>query len=100
MHVSIRRCQVTHCSPCYLVDCSSQVSPEVIKKCFRKAGILNQSLEVVSREVPTEDPFLDLDDQGQVVTDEEVQHLINQLQVENPCSADELASIDDDLAVC
>jgi hypothetical protein len=84
----------------WIAQAWSQVSPEVIKKCFRKAGILNQSLDVVSREVPTEDPFLDLDDQGQVVTDEEVQHLINQLQVENPCSADELASIDDDLAVC
>ena len=59
-----------------------------MKKFFRKAGILNQSFQVVSREVPTEDPFLDLDDQDQVVTDEEAQDLIDRLQLDTPCSAD------------
>ena len=75
-------------------------SVQTIKKCFRKAGILNQSFQVVNREVPTEDPLLDLDvDEGQLVRDDEMQDLINQLQVENPCSADELALIEN-LAVC
>ena len=62
----------------------SQVSSEIMKKCFRKAGILNQSFQVVSREVLTEDPFLDLDDQNRVVTDEEAQDLIERLQLDTP----------------
>ena len=56
---------------------------------------------MVNREVPTEDPFLDLDDdQGQLVRDDESEDLIDQLQVENPCSANELVLIAEDLAIC
>ena len=70
-------------------------------KCFRKAGILNQSFQVVNTEVPTEDPFLDLDDdQGQLVRDDESEDLIDQLKVENPCLANELVLIAEDLAIC
>ena len=70
----------------------------VIKKCFRNAGILNPSFQVVSREVPTEDPFLDLDrDEDVLVEDEE---LITQLAIENPCTVSELALADDNLAAC
>ena len=39
----------------------------MIKKRFRKTCILNQTFQVVSREAPTEDPFLDLDDDEEVL---------------------------------
>ena len=78
-----------------------EVRSEVIKKCFRKAGILNGSFHVVSRDVPAVDPFLDLDDdEDDVYVDEETQDLITQLQIENPCSAEELALADEDVPVC
>ena len=79
-----------------------EVRSEVIKKCFRKAGILNGSFHVVSRDVPAVDPFLDLDDDDEdhVYVDEEMQDLITQLQIENPCSAEELALADEDVPVC
>ena len=61
--------------------------------------ILDQSVQVVSREVPTEDPLLDLDqDEDVLVEDEEVQDMITQLAIENPCTVNELALADDDLA--
>ena len=61
--------------------------------------ILDQSVQVVSREVPTEDPLLDLDkDEDVLVEDEEAQDLITQLAIENPCTVNELALADDDLA--
>ena len=60
---------------------------------------MNQSFQVVSREVPTEDPFLDLDrDEDVLVEDEETQDLITQLAIENSCTISELALADDDLA--
>ena len=34
------------------------------------------------------------------MTDEEAQYLIDRLQQDTPCSADELVSVDDDLAFC
>ena len=78
----------------------SKVKPDVSKKCFQKGRyILDQSVQVVSREVPTEDPLLDLDkDEDVLVEDEEVQDLITQLAIENPCTVNELALADDDLA--
>ena len=83
----------------WIAQAWSQVSSHTIQKCFKKAGILNQSLQVVTREVPTEDPFRDLDD-DQLVSDDEMQGMIDQLQVATPCTANELASIEEDLAVC
>ena len=59
--------------------------------------MLNPSFEVVSREVTTEDPF---DDQDQVAMDEKAQTLIHQLQLDNPCSDDDVDSLDHDLTVC
>lgn len=79
----------------------SQVKSDVIKKCFRKAGILDQSFQVVSRLEPTEDPFLDLDqDQEPQLVDEETRQLIDQLHVDSPCSIEEFLSVEEDLAVC
>ena len=39
----------------------AKVKAEKIKKCFRKAGVLNDDMSVVSCETAEEDPFLDLD---------------------------------------
>ena len=40
----------------------SQVKPETIMKCFKKAGILNADLDVMSCELGgDDDPFLDAD---------------------------------------
>ena len=73
----------------------------MIKKCFRKPGILNQRFEVVSQLEPTEYPFLDLDKNHEPdLVDEETRRLIDQLQVDSPCSIEELLSVEEDLAVC
>ena len=41
----------------------SKVKPEVVSKCFRKAGVLDTSMEVVNHglEDDNEDPFLESD---------------------------------------
>ena len=73
----------------------------MIKKCFRKAGILDQSFEVVRVAVSTEDPFLDLDNVDDMLEDDgEIQALVEQMGVANPCTTNDLAMIDDDLATC
>ena len=81
----------------WIAQAWSQVRSEVM---FAKSRYPESKLSIVSREVLTEDPFLDLDDQDQVVTDEEAQDLIERLQLDTPCSADELVSVDEDLAFC
>ena len=62
--------------------------------------MLTSSFEVVTREATSEDPFLDLDDQDQATVDEEAQALIDQFQLDNTCSSNDLASFDHDLASC
>ena len=84
----------------WIAQAWSQVGSEVIKKCFRKAGMLTSSFEVVTREATSEDPFLDLDEQDQVTVDEEAQALIDQFQLDNTCSSNDLALFDHDLACC
>ena len=80
----------------------NEVTSDVIKKCFKKAGILNKTFQVVRRQEAEDDPFLDLgdDDDDTLQADEETQDLITQLKVNDPCTADELAFVDEDLAVC
>ena len=70
------------------------------KKFFGKAGILNHNFQVVSRVVCIGDPFLGLEGEEEMLQDEEVNFLISQLQVENPCTANEVTLVDDDLAIC
>ena len=78
-----------------------EIGTLVIKKCFRKAGILDQSFEVVRVAVSTEDPFLDLDNVDDMLEDDgEIQALVEQMGVANPCTTNDLAMIDDDLATC
>lgn len=54
---------------------------------------------MVSEEIATEDPFLDLDSDNCVLQDDsDIQELIEQIGVENPCTTNELALVEDDLA--
>ena len=80
---------------------------ETIQKCFRKAGILSTSLEVVSRFIENEkDPFADLEDHNEGTNlDEdrdavELQYLMDQLQTEDPCSVEEFIQADTELPTC
>ena len=72
----------------------SQVKPETIMKCFKKAGILNADLDVISCELGgDDDPFLDAD------MHMEVQSLIEQTMPANEhCHVEEY--LNDDLPVC
>ena len=81
-------------------NCTSKLQPLDIKKCFRKAGILDQSFQVVSMKITTEDPFLDLDNDNVLEDDGEVQELVEQMRVVNPSTANELTLFDDDLTTC
>ena len=56
-----------------------EVREEIIKKCFRKAGILGPTFEVVATGVsPSEDPFCDLDEVDE--SSEIDEDLVSQLQ--------------------
>ncbi len=71
----------------------SDVIPETISKCFRKAGVLSEDLEVISSG-SDEDPFLEAD------TRMEIQTLISETAPTDSCPVEEFLSGDDDLAVC
>ena len=74
------------------------VRPEVVKKCFRKAGILDESFSVVSRSCEDRDPFEDIDVSADT---HEIEALICQLGPSDAsCSVTEFVSGDDDLPVC
>lgn len=76
-----------------------EVMPETIKKCFRKAGILDKDFSVVSRSCEEIDPFEDLD--FDVSDTSEIGELIGQLgRTEASCSVSEFINGDDDLPVC
>ena len=74
----------------------SLVRAETIAKCFRKAGILNADLDVISCDLEEEgDPFLEAD------TRMEVQSLIEKtMPTDGRCNVDEYLNGDDDLPVC
>ena len=75
----------------------NEVKSDTITKCFRKAGVLNDVLEVVGLDHAgadgSVDPFADIDE------DLELQHLIEQTGREN-CTPQEFISGVDDLPVC
>ena len=75
----------------------NEVKSDTITKCFRKAGVLNDVLEVVGLDQAgadgSVDPFADIDE------DFELQYLIEQTRSES-CTPREFISGDDDLPVC
>ena len=75
----------------------NEVKSDTITKCFRKAGVLNDVLEVVGLDHAgadgSVDPFADIDENL------ELQHVIEQTGCES-CTPQEFISGDDDLPVC
>lgn len=84
------------------------VSKDTVSKCFRKAGILDKSFMVATREYEDKDPFDELDsvqcasgDQEQS-SHSELEDLIHQLDMpaEIKCSVSEYVNGDNDLSTC
>ena len=80
----------------WIAEAWKSIDPATIKKCFRKAGMLDRELAVRQLQVLTEDPFSDLDDQ----VDSELVDLIRQVDENVQCSADCYVSADDELLTC
>ena len=71
----------------------SQVEEETVRKCFRKAGVLNSDMAVVERD--EDDPFAEADECVAL------QSLIDKTMSENEaCLLEEYVNGDKDLAVC
>ena len=71
------------------------MSPETIRRCFRKAGILDDSFSVVTR--PYEhDPFLDIDSSTSQIPILKVTWNRSNLREERA----EFINVDDDLVTC
>ena len=71
------------------------MKPETISKCFRKAGILNAGLDVVSSDLDENDPFLEAD------TRMEMQSIIEKtMAADRRCNVDEYLNCDNDLPSC
>ena len=87
IHVAIR----------WMATAWSQVREETIAKCFRKAGILNDSLDVITCPIMADDshPFLEVDERL------EIQSLIDKtMPTGKGCSVEEYLKGDNDLSVC
>ena len=73
----------------------SKVKDETILKCFKKAGVLDNSLDVVARPAEDADPFIEADAQV------ELEGLIARaLPPSKSCSMEEYVEGDNDLPVC
>ena len=82
----------------WVAEAWKMVSATTIRKCFRKAGILDQDFSVVKRaNSPDHDPFEDLDEESDT---SDLQALICQVQGENACSAEEFVNGDGELQTC
>ena len=70
------------------------VKEETICKCFRRAGVLNSTMDVVSCEIE-EDPFADIDESA------DLQGLMNDILPTNvSCSVQEYVNGDDNVPIC
>ena len=83
----------------WLAEAWKQVSGETIKKCFRKAGILNEDLELRSLPLIDQDPFVDCDELENT-EDSELAGLISRVQLQDACSADEFIEGEDLIPIC
>ena len=71
------------------------VKEETIRKCFRSAGILDSSMDVVSCDMGEDDPFADVD------SDTDLQgHIADMIPETERCNAQEYVNGDDDLSTC
>ena len=75
-----------------------EVKQETISKCFRKAGVLRESLALVSREHEDQDPFDELD--CPQPSQDDLGDLIRQLDMPATCSIGEYVNGEDDLPTC
>ncbi len=71
----------------------SIVSTQTISKCFRKAGILNSEMDIVSCSMEEDDPFSAVDVEADPTS------LIHDV-VPNCCSSDEYINGEDSIPVC
>jgi len=77
----------------WITQAWKMVKAETICKCFRRAGILDAGMEIVSCDIGDEDPFADID--------EELQGLITDIMPESGrCTAQEYINGDCELATC
>jgi hypothetical protein len=87
----------------WVAEAWGAVPADTIQKCFRNAGVLTRSLEVVRSVTPEEsDPFADLDDESEVTEqgDGELNSLIKQLATcSDFCSASDIIRAENDLPV-
>ena len=81
----------------WIAEAWGQVSGETIKKCFRSAGILKESFEIISLPSFDEDPFVDADNENE---DSELVNLISQMRLQNACSVEELIEGEDSVPMC
>lgn len=92
----------------WVAEAWKQVTSDTIKKCFRKAGILTKSFQVVQplRISEENDPFLDIDhgendDERTEGGDQELDELISNLtDKDDACDMLDLISAEDDVPVC
>ena len=79
----------------WIAQAWKEVKAETVCKCFRKAGILDAGMEVVSCDIGDEDPFADIDE------NDNLQGMITKVMPESErCTAQEYINGDSELATC
>jgi hypothetical protein len=82
----------------WIAEAWETVSKDAIQKCFRKAGILNPELQLVSHSIES-DPFADFEADELYADSDELQDMISRMDGIQCCSADEFIQADDQLPV-
>ena len=79
----------------WIAQAWKEVKAETVCKCFRKAGILDAGMEVVSCDIGDEDPFADIDE------NDNLQGMITKVMPGSErCTAQEYINGDSELATC